>query len=98
VKAIISRTCNPNNVCPIDESASSNDDGTLLDLELYNDYIEKEEDEDQARRTTIKFMLQYTKYHIKGERGHRLFSSRNQILHCSNPGSSNRYSFSRNQE
>ena len=56
MKAIIRRKYDPNDVRPIDESACYNDDGTM-DLELYNDYLEREEDEDQARRTTILAML-----------------------------------------
>jgi hypothetical protein len=67
-KAIISRKHNANDVCPIVESACYNDDGTM-DLELYNDYIERDEDEDHARRTTMLSMLQLHK--ISAERRKR---------------------------
>ena len=60
LKAIISRKYDANDICPIDESACYNDDGTM-DPELYNDYLEREEDEDHARRTTILLMLQLDK-------------------------------------
>lgn len=60
LKAIISRKHDANDVRPIDESACYNDDGTA-DLESYNDYLEREEDEDHARRTTILPMLQLHK-------------------------------------
>jgi hypothetical protein len=56
LKAIISRKHNANNVHPIDESACYNDDGTM-DAELYNDYLEREEDDYRARRNTILSML-----------------------------------------
>jgi len=64
LKAIISRKHNANNVCPIDESACYNDDGTM-DLELYNDYLEREEEEDHAMRTTMLSMLQLHKISSK---------------------------------
>jgi hypothetical protein len=60
LKAIISLKYDANDVCPIDESACYNNDGTM-DLELYNDELEREEDEDHARRTTILLMLQLHK-------------------------------------
>jgi hypothetical protein len=52
LKAIISRKYDANNVCPTDESACYHNEGTM-DLELCNDYLEREEDEDHTRRTTI---------------------------------------------
>jgi hypothetical protein len=60
LKAIIGRKHNANDVRPIDESACYKDDGIMED-ELYNDYLEREEDEDHARRTTMSLMLQLHK-------------------------------------
>jgi hypothetical protein len=56
LKVIISRKNDANDVRPIDESVCYNNDGTM-DAELYNDYLEREEDDYRARRNTILSML-----------------------------------------
>lgn len=64
LKVIISRKNDANDIRPIDESACYNDDGTM-DVELYHDYLEREENEYHARRNTILSMLLWDKISSK---------------------------------
>ena len=75
LKVIISRKNDANDVRPIDESACYNDDGTM-DVELYNDYLERDEDEYRARRNTILSMLLFDKISSKRRKRARALERR----------------------